>query len=188
MNADAVRVAAAIASVAVLVAAAGADRAPDPAAGRQIYVSGSSSKSSGHPITASLGGSGELPATLLPCVNCHGAGGRGIPEGGVVPSNVTWLELTKPYRAATQNGRRRPAYDEQSLRRAIAEGIDSAGNPLHAAMPRYAMAPEDLSGLMAYLKVLGREEVPGVTAASVRVGTIVPEDAIGEEMTAVLSA
>ncbi|HYK02218.1 MAG TPA: c-type cytochrome [Thermoanaerobaculia bacterium] len=181
-----IRIAAAIVYVAVIVTAARTERAPDHSTGRQIYVSGSGS--SGVPITASVGGSSELPATLLPCVNCHRADGRGIAEGGVVPSNITWLELTKPYKAATPNGRRRPAYNEQSLRRAIAEGIDSAGNPLHAAMPRYAMPPDDFSDLVAYLKVLGGENVPGVTATAVRVGTIVPESAAGAQMTAVLSA
>jgi ABC-type branched-subunit amino acid transport system substrate-binding protein len=185
-----IRIAAAVVYVALIVTAARTERAPDHSSGRQIYVAGSGK--SGHPITASVGGSSELPATLLPCANCHGAAGRGIAEGGVVPSNVTWLELTKPYKAATPNGRRRPPYDEQSLRRAIAEGIDSAGNPLHAAMPRYAMSPEDLSELTAYLKVLGREEVPGVTPTTVRIGTIVPDSgpgtAAGTEMAAVLSA
>ena len=183
------RIATAIVYLAVVVTAARTDRAPDHSAGRQIYVSGSGN--SGHPITASVGGSSELSATLLPCANCHASHGRGIAEGGVVPSNITWLELTKPYKAATPNGRRRPAYNEQTLRRAIAEGIDSAGNPLHAAMPRYSMSPEDLSDLVAYLKVVGREEVPGVTATAIRLGTIVPEagpaaDA-GAQMAAVLS-
>lgn len=181
-----VHLAAAIACVTVIVTAARADRAPDPAVGRQIYLSGSGA--SGRAISASVAGSGELPASLLPCVNCHGADGRGRAEGGVVPSNVTWLELTKPYRAAAANGRRRPAYDDRSLRRAVTEGIDAAGNPLHAAMPRYAMAADDLSDLIAYLRVLGRDEVPGVTATAVRVGTIVPDSAPGDEMLAVLSA
>lgn len=185
-----IRIAAAAAYVAVIVAAARTDRAPDPAAGRQIYVSGSAP--SGRAIAASLAGSNDLPATLLPCANCHGADGRGVAEGGVVPSNIRWLELTKPYRAATANGRRRPAYTDLSLRRAIVEGIDSAGNPLHAAMPRYAMAAEDLNDLVAYLKVLGGEDVPGVTATSVRVATIVPDAgpgaAAGAQMKEVLAA
>jgi hypothetical protein len=135
-----------------------------------------------------MAGSAELPATMLPCANCHGADGRGVAEGGVVPSNITWMELTKPYRAAMPNGRRRPAYTEQTLRRAVTEGIDSAGNPLHAAMPRYAMAPGDLSDLVDYLKVLGSDAVPGVTATSIRIGTIVPESAVGAQMAAVLAA
>lgn len=147
--------------------------------GREIYTSGAG--------TASVAGN-EMPASMFPCANCHGADGRGVAEGGVVASNITWLELTKPYRAATANGRRRPAYDEQTLRRAMTKGVDSAGNPLHAAMPRYAMAEEDLSALVAYLKVLGTESVPGVTATEVRVGTIAPEGAIGAQMAAVLKA
>ncbi|HYC88192.1 MAG TPA: c-type cytochrome [Thermoanaerobaculia bacterium] len=158
--------------------------AGDFGAGRQIYVSGKG----GQPIAATMAGSTELPASMLPCVNCHGADGRGTTEGGVVASNITWDELTKPYRAATPNGRRRPAYNEKTLRRAIAEGIDSAGNPLHAAMPRYAMTDGDFAALAAYLQLLGRESVPGVTETAVRIGTIVPDNPAGSEMAAVLSA
>ena len=162
----------------VLVVAALAHADPD--AGRQIYVSGSG--------TASLAGGEPMPASLFPCASCHGANGRGKAEGGVVSSNITWAELTKPYRAATPNGRRRPAYNEQTFRRALAEGVDSAGNRLHAAMPRYAMAAGEVSALIAYLKVLGREAVPGVTETTVRVGTIVPQSEAGAQMAAVLSA
>lgn len=180
MSRSRIRIAAAIAYTAVVVTAAQTQRAPDAAAGRQLYVAGSET------ITASVAGSGELSAALLPCANCHGADGRGVAEGGVVPSNIRWLELTKPYRAATPNGRRRPAYNEQTLRRAIAEGIDSAGNPLHPAMPRYAMSPEELNDLIAYLRVLGNDDVPGVTATSVRIGTVVPEG--GAEMARVMAA
>lgn len=164
----------------IAVAAARTQRAPSAEAGRQIYTSGSET------ITASMGGSTELSSTMLPCANCHGADGRGGAEGGVVASNIRWLELTKPYRAATPNGRRRPAYDEQTLRRAIVDGVDSAGNALHAAMPRYAMSAEELNDLAAYLKVLGAEEAPGVSDGEVRVGTIVPER--GAEMANVLQA
>ena len=155
----------------------------DQAAGRRIYVAGEGQ----HPIAASVGGN-ELPATMLPCANCHGADGRGKAEGGAVASNITWAELTKPYRAATPNGRRRPAYNEQTFRRALAEGVDSAGNRLHAAMPGYAMSSGDLSDLVDYLRILGSEEVPGVTATTVRIGTIVPESSAGAQMAAVLSA
>lgn len=170
-------------TLAVALAAALAARADDFAAGRKLYVSGEGRQ----PITASVGGN-ELPATMLPCANCHGTDGRGKAEGGAVASNITWAELTKPYRAATPNGRRRPAYNERTFRRALAEGVDSAGNRLHAAMPGYAMSSEDVSDLIDYLQVLGREEVPGVTATTVRVGTIVPESSAGAQMAAVLSA
>jgi mono/diheme cytochrome c family protein len=158
-----------------------AQRGPDAARGKQLYLSGSDS------VTASVGGQ-SLPSAVLPCANCHGIDGRGRAEGGVVPSNVTWLELTKPYRASTPNGRRRPAYDEQTFARAVTRGIDSAGNALNPAMPHYAMSPEQLADLIAYLKVLGREEVPGVTDTSVRIGTIVPASGAGDQMAAVLSA
>src|SRR5271165_1446203 len=63
--------------------------------GRMIYLSGETS--SGRPITARIGDGPPLPATTLACVQCHGADGRGRPEGGVTPSDITWANLTRPY-------------------------------------------------------------------------------------------
>jgi len=60
------------------------------------------------------------------------------------------------------------------LRRAITEGTDPAGNPLGTTMPRYRLLPQDRDNLIQYLKVLGKEPEPGVTAISIRVGTIIP--------------
>ena len=62
-----------------------------------------------------LGQSREpVDAALLACGNCHGHDGRGRPEGGVVPPDVTWQALSKPYGATDRFGRRRPAYTEPS--------------------------------------------------------------------------
>lgn len=44
------------------------------------------------------------------------------------------------------------AYTEESLRRAITEGIDPAGNRLDDAMPRWFMSEQDLTDLIKYLQ------------------------------------
>jgi len=141
--------------------------------GKQIYLSGTSP--SGREITAILGAEdNDAPGSLMACANCHGFDGRGKPEGGVIPSNITWEELTKSYGHAHASGRRHPAYAELSLAQAITEGVDSAGNQLAATMPKYRMSRQDLSDLIAYLKRLADDRDPGITETTVKVGTLLP--------------
>src|SRR5580698_6972394 len=121
--------------------------------GRQIYLHGKNSSKTA--ITATVGGDTRVSAAVLPCGNCHGADGRGRPESGIVPSNLTWDVLTKPYRLTNSAGRTRPPYDERLLRRAITMGIDSGGNTLSPAMPRYDLSLLDAKDLIAYIHQLG---------------------------------
>ena len=95
--------------------------------GKQIYLYGTGYN--GVAIEALAGeGSVKVPAAVLRCVNCHGADGRGKPEGGIYPSNIRWTELSKPYAITTGSGRERPPYNESLVIRAITMGIDSGGN------------------------------------------------------------
>ena len=146
---------------------------PQEKRGKQIYLKGKSS--SAQEIVALLGKDNtEVPGPVLACAGCHGRDGRGKPEGGITPSDITWPSLTKPYGIAHAGGRRHPPYTERFLKRAITLGIDPAGNRLHTAMPRYRMSLEDIADLVAYLKRLGNDPDPGLTETVIRVGTILP--------------
>src|SRR5262245_15811097 len=91
---------------------------PQEIRGKQIYTLGTSS--SGREITAVLGKEGtEISASVLSCANCHGRDGRGKPEGGLTPSDITWDSLTRPYSSSLPARRKHPPYSEQSLKRAI---------------------------------------------------------------------
>jgi ABC-type branched-subunit amino acid transport system substrate-binding protein len=139
--------------------------------GKRIYLTGISA--SGDKLTAVLGNSNtEVPAAALTCANCHRHDGRGKPEGGIFPSNIRWDELTKPYGANLPRGQSRPPYDESLLKRGITMGLDPAGKRLDDAMPRYRMTHRDLADLVAYLKVLGGELDPGLSADKIRIGVI----------------
>lgn len=141
--------------------------------GRKIYVEGASP--SGAALTALLADSSvEVPATSVPCAGCHGRDGRGRPEGGVIPTELTWDNLTKPYGITHPSGRKTPPYDDRLVKRAVTMGIDAAGNPLHVVMPRYRLSLADMDDLLAYLKVVGREVDPGVGATALHVGLILP--------------
>jgi ABC-type branched-subunit amino acid transport system substrate-binding protein len=156
--------------------------------GREIFLHGSTP--GGRPIRALLGQSPEpIDAALLACGNCHGPDGRGRPEGGVVPPDVTWRALCKSYGATDRFGRRRPAYTETLVRRAVTMGLDSAGRTLDPSMPRYLARPEDLDDLIAYLTVLGGDLDPGLSPSALTVGTLLPPERLDPEgRLAVLSA
>lgn len=141
--------------------------------GRQLYFECTSP--SGAEVTALLTGPGvEVDASTMPCAGCHGADGLGRPEGGVDPSDVSWLALTKAYGVRHRSGREHPPYDEQSLGRAITAGVDPAGQLLHEFMPRYGFSERDLADLVAYIKRLGTDLDPGLTETSITIGTILP--------------
>jgi ABC-type branched-subunit amino acid transport system substrate-binding protein len=144
---------------------------PKAERGREIYERGTSS--SGR-ISALLGGDSRVAGPILPCANCHGHDGRGKPEGGIYPSNITWDALTKPYRLTNTDGRTHPPYTERLFARAITTGIDPGGHRLDLAMPRFHLSPVEASDLVAYLKELADAQEPGVTATTVRLGVLLP--------------
>ena len=144
---------------------------PEEARGKRLFLVGESG--SGGEISAVMGAGGPetaVPGATLPCGSCHGRDGRGRPEGGIAPSNITWDSLTKPYGSGALLGRTHPPYDEKSVKRAVTLGLDPAGNPLNPTMPRYRMSLDDMADLIAYLKRVGNEPIPGVSATTVRLG------------------
>ncbi|HEX6201508.1 MAG TPA: ABC transporter substrate-binding protein [Thermoanaerobaculia bacterium] len=146
--------------------------------GRHFYRTGESA--TGDEVVAILGdGAVEVPASSLPCSSCHGEDGRGRAEGGVVPSDLTWPALTRPYEVEIA-GRRRGPYDEAKLIRSIALGIDSSGNVLDTVMPRYRMTKRDADDLVAYLKRLGSDPDPGVRPDAVRLGVLLAPEGAGD--------
>ncbi|WP_207063467.1 ABC transporter substrate-binding protein [Motiliproteus sp. SC1-56] len=157
------------------------------ARGQKLYLSGISAR--GNPVEAYVGGqSVRLPGSVVPCASCHGEDGRGRPEGGVIPSDITWPRLTKAYGVTSTSNRRHPPYDETALSVAIVEGGDPAGNRLDSAMPRYAMATEDMADLVAYLKVVGQTIDPGMSADSIQLGLLIPAPAAPDSLGGVIKA
>ena len=156
--------------------------------GKQIYLQGTSP--SGKDILAYLGESSlEMPGSAMACANCHGLDGKGKPEGGVTPSNLSWEVLSKPYGLAHANGRKHPAYTDRGLELAITRGLDPGGNKLLNVMPRYQMSAADLADLVVYLKRLGKDRDPGITESKITIGTALPATgALGEMGQAVKAA
>ena len=159
--------------------------------GKLIYLRGVDSE--GKEITAFLGDPPmEVPGSLMACANCHGYDGRGKPEGGVTPSDITWEAMTKSYGVTHESGRKHPPYTENLLARAVEAGLDPAGTKLNLAMPRYRLSPEDMGDLIAYMKRVGKVLDPGLTESAITIGTLLPDRGplaeMGAAMQAVLAA
>lgn len=153
--------------------------------GRQIYEQGR--LGNGATLEGMVQDDIRLGAKQLACANCHRRSGMGSSEGGIVVPPVTAEALFTPrtvdrrelYAARTEGGNTRPAYTVETLKRAIREGIDAAGNPLDRLMPRYAMDDKTLSALIGYLNSLSATDAPGVDAHRIHFATIT-SDRVGK--------
>ncbi len=141
--------------------------------GRIIYSTGASD--SGEPLSARLGELGlELTGRALACGGCHGVDGQGRPESGVVPTNITWKNLTKAYGHVHTDGTQHGAFNEAGIKSFLRTGIYPGGETADPSMPAFAISESDLDDLIAYLKRLGELPEPGLTDSSLKVGTVLP--------------
>lgn len=163
---------------------------PDERMGQRIYHHGRIE--SGEELRVSLAGmNADLSATLFRCVQCHGEAGQGSEEGGLRVPALTEAFLRRPHESR-QTGKLRAAYTDETLARAITQGVDAVGQPLHSGMPRYHLADHQVAAMVAYLKKIGTDDDTdsGVTATTITVGTALPLSgpfaSIGQDAQAVL--
>jgi len=134
--------------------------------GREIFVAG---RADDAPIMATLGGGAPVDAVLVPCANCHGADGRGKTEGGVRAVDISAGALAAE---ANLPERRRMAYTQTLLKRAITMGYDASGHTLDRAMPRFELSQQDAADLLAYLTILGAEQPLGVSDDAIQINVL----------------
>ena len=150
------------------------DPVPKPeqiAWGRRLYLDGTLGP--GQPLTGRVQDDVALTAQPAACVHCHQRSGLGTAEGTVLVPAITGSALAQ---ATPPCPRQRPAYSDATLLRAIREGVDAAGQPLHPLMPRYDLPDAAASALVAYLKTLSAHWSPGVSEQAVYFATVVTED------------
>lgn len=155
----------------------GSERAQSP--GMRIYREGV--LPSGRPVQAWVRGDVPLEKEQAACVSCHRRSGMGSIEGNTIPRPLTGTALYRPWelygrgllRPPGKDPEKWPAYTDETLARAIRDGIDPSGRPLDAAMPRYRIGDEDLTLLVSYLKSLSLEVPPGITETSIRFAIVV---------------
>lgn len=148
-------------------------------AGQRIYREGV--LSSGAPMTGVAQSGVPRRGADAACAACHRRSGFGTAEGSVVVRPIPGADLyqtrvapaTTP-RIAQQLGKPvRPAYDDDSLARAIRRGIDVTGQAMSDVMPRYQLNDTDMAALIAYLKTLHAESAPGVTDEAIHLATVI---------------
>jgi mono/diheme cytochrome c family protein len=125
--------------------------------GERIYFT--ATNQAGEPITF-RGGPAWMQMHGGSCVNCHGPEGRGgirVHMTDAVAPDIRYTMLTSAEHDEHDTDEGHPPYTDALIRRAITEGLDSAGKSLDPAMPRWSMSPGDLDDLVAYLKTLDEE-------------------------------
>ncbi len=157
---------------------------------------------SGEAMTAFIHGDIEVDSTAFSCASCHQRAGLGSFEGGVVTPPTTGRKLYQTYHRPPslndvehEKGRyvyaktiiERPAYTRATLKTALRDGVDPAGELFNDVMPRYPLDDRDMAILVRYLELLSRDEAPGASSELFRFATIVTDDVSAADREALLT-
>lgn len=182
------------------IAAIAADEPPAAASepslvalGERLYKTGIGT--SGEPVAAIDLSGQRVFAPQFHCVACHRTSGFGSKEGGVYIPPIVGKVLYAPMvpdrarsfsamyfqdkniEGATRvsSARTRPPYDLETLGRLLRTGVDSAGEPVPHAMPRFEVSPRDVEALDAWLHALSGQPDPGVDGTAINFAVIVSD-------------
>ncbi len=122
--------------------------------GAQIYFTSTSRR--GTSIRAETGAEMRgMRESQLTCASCHGSDGR----GGQTQIMMRVIEVPDiRYEAligddhGDEEGHE--SFTEDTIKRAITDGVEPDGEPLDWPMPRWSMGDEDLDDLVEFLKTL----------------------------------
>jgi mono/diheme cytochrome c family protein len=151
--------------------------------GRTLYRQGR--LSTGEPLHAVRMGGLVVSGADAACVNCHRPSGLGTAEGRsmVPPITGPYLFGLRADSLAFGDRRRaggpavpREAYTDETLIRAIRDGVDHLGRPLDVLMPRYRLANDEAAALVAYLKALSTNASPGIQGDTIHFATVIAGD------------
>ncbi len=151
--------------------------------GRRIYMEGV--LPSGKPLLAVRPGGVTLSGKQAACVACHRKSGLGAVEGDIQVPPITGQALragTKlkdrvivsldPRRGRSWNQAHAP-YTDETLLRAMREGVHVSGRKMSPLMPIYPMTAEQLKVLDTFLQQLSADWSPGVTGDTIRFATVI---------------
>jgi hypothetical protein len=128
----------------------------------------------------------NVEGTAAACVSCHRRSGLGTQEGRYIIPPIIGRYLFRPGLRNIEDmttphveGYRpnRSAYTDETLARAIREGIDADGRELNYLMPRFKLDDAAMQAIIAYLRELTSRPVPGVTEDTLHFATIITPDA-----------
>jgi hypothetical protein len=178
----------------VAVADATESDAPLIEKGRLIYEDGV--LPNGEPLRAVRPEGFVMEGMHAACVTCHRRSGMGSVEGSIdstilVPPvsgpvlfaparfSASYLDDSHHYvpNEAWKRSLTRPAYDQQSLGRALREGQDPGDVRLVSPMPRYELDDASVAALSVYMQQLSSAPAPGVEPDTLHLATVVTPDA-----------
>src|SRR5437879_4265768 len=157
---------------------------PSPSSGEALYRRGQ--LPSGEPVQALRQGGATIRGADAACVNCHRRSGLGSSEGRITipPIAGPYLFIARGKSLELQGVPfvdteriNHEAYTDESLARAIREGIGANGKPLNYLMPRYQIDDATMAALIDYLKEITVKPAPGVTSAELHFATTITPDA-----------
>ncbi|MEH6836641.1 c-type cytochrome [Falsihalocynthiibacter arcticus] len=118
--------------------------------GERLYFTGVNV--GGQPIRA-IGGDRHMPmmggGACVACLGTDRQGGRLRPSFWMVAPAITAEALTGAHGDTDEHAH--SAYTRESLAAALTRGLRPDGSEIGPGMPRWAMSPEDLSDLVAYI-------------------------------------
>lgn len=91
------------------------------------------------------------------CVTCHGPdgkGGRAVMMCNEIPPDIRFSTLTSEKMEHEAGEEEHPPYNETTIKMAITQGLNPAGQPLDECMPRWDIDENDLNDLVDFLKEL----------------------------------
>jgi len=99
------------------------------------------------------------------CSSCHGNDGKGgfpVMMGTQISPNITYKALIEgEHEHDVEEEEEHEIYTDESIKRAITQGLEPSGELLDLTMPRWQMSDKDLNDLIDYLKTLNTEEEIG---------------------------
>lgn len=151
--------------------------------GKQIYLTGQ--LPSGEAIQAIVGGDSPVNGDQFSCVSCHRRSRLGTSEGAKQVPPLTATALFKPAemsvtrgvlpKAFKYTGSTRTPYTDETLAKAIRDGVDPLGRKFDPLMPRYTLEGENIAALIAYLKTGPYSTIPGVDDTTLHFATVVTD-------------
>ena len=131
-------------------------------------------------------GNASIQGSDAACANCHRRSGLGSSEGLITIPPIAGPYVFAPHgRSLEQLGipfvdterLEHEPYTDETLARAIRDGIDAAGRPLNYLMPHYALDDASMGQLISYLKGMKVTGTPGVSPTVLHFATIITPDA-----------
>lgn len=159
-------------------------RAAAEQAGETIYRQGL--LPSGEPLRGQRSTGVDVQGAAAACVNCHRRSGLGTAEGRFLIPPISGKYLFRPHGTSPEDidvrygPQFRPdmhPYTEETLARAVRDGIGRDGRKLNELMPRFPLDDGSMKALTEYLTSLSSGPVPGVTGDTLHFATIITPDA-----------